>query len=143
MESAIQVHAEHASPVGLRQLVEGHAVEDARVAHDCIETTEPVDRGTNDRLPTLGARHGIVRRHRHTARALDLFDDLVSDARVRALAVHRTSEVVPPHRPTALRDLLRIEAAETSAGSSDDHDLAREVDHARGCPLPELPPTPA
>ena len=127
MEPAVQVHAEHASPVGLRQLVEGHAVEDARVAHDCIETTEPVDRGTNDRLPALGARHGLVRRHRHTASPLDLFDDLVGDAGVRALAVHRASEVVHHHRPTAPRDLDRIEAAKTSAGSSDDHDLAFEV----------------
>src|SRR5262249_47577778 len=119
----------------MRQFVEGHAVEDARVAHDRVESTKRIDRGTNDRLPALGTRHGLVRRHRHTTRALDLFDDLVSDGEVRALAVHRASEIVHHPRPAALRDLDRIEAAETSASPRDDHDLACKVDHARRCPL--------
>src|SRR5262245_4863389 len=130
MEPAVQVHAEHASPFGMRQFVEGHAVEDARVAHDRVEPTKGVDRGTNDRLAALWARHGLVRCHRHTARALDLFDDLVGDREVRALAVHRASEVVHHHRPAAPRDLQGIETAETSASASDDYDLVLEVDHA-------------
>src|SRR5262245_64446953 len=142
MEPAVQMHAEHASPFGMRQLIEGHAVEDARVAHDRVEPTERVDRGTNDRLAALWARHGLVGRRRHTARALDLFDDLVSDGEVRALAVHRASEVVHHHRPAAPRDLRGIEAAETSASARDDHSLAREVYHAPAARFPDLP-TPA
>src|SRR5262249_41564994 len=130
MEPAVQVHAEHASPFGMRQLIEGHAVEDARVAHDRVEPTKRVDRGTNDRLAALWARDGVVRRHRHTACALDLFDDLVGDAGVQAPAVHRAAEDVHQHRPAAPRDLHRMKAAETSAGASDDHNLAREVYHA-------------
>src|SRR4029453_12959374 len=114
----------------MRQFVEGHGGQDARVAHDRVEPTKRVDRGTNDRLAALGTRHGLVRRHRHTPRALDLFDDLVGDAGVRALAVHRASEGVHHHRPTAPRNLNRIEAAETSASSSDDYNLVVKVDHA-------------
>src|SRR5262249_1096629 len=130
-------HAEHASPFGLGQLVEGHAVEDARIAHDRVEATEGVDRGTNDRFAALGARHGFVRRNRQPARALDLGDDLVGDAGVRALAVHGASELVHHHRPTAPRNLHRKEAAETPASSSDDNDLARKVYHA----VPRAPST--
>src|SRR5262245_23576228 len=142
MEPAVQVHAEHPSPFDMRQLVEGHAVEDARVAHDRVEPTKGVDRGTNDRLAALRARHGLVRRHRHAASALDLFDDLVSDGEVRALAVHRASEVVHHHRAAAPGDLHGIEAAESSASASDDHSLAREVYHAPAARFPDLP-TPA
>src|SRR5262249_25096712 len=127
----------------MRQLVEGHAVEDARVAHDCVEPTKRVDRGTNDRLAALWTRHRLVRRHRDTARALDLFDALVSDGEVRALPVHRASEVVHPHRPAAPRDLHGIEAPETSPSARDDHNLACKVDHARRCPLTTCDPTPA
>src|SRR5262249_45084316 len=130
MESAVQVHAQHAPPVDQRQFVEGHAVEDARIAHDRVEATEGVDRGTNDRFAALGARHGFVRRNRQPARALDLGDGLVGDAGVGALAVHGASELVDHHRPTAPRNLHRKEAAETSASSSDDHDLAGKVYHA-------------
>ena len=70
--------------------------------------------------PPSGLRHGVVRCHRHAARALDLFDDLVGDARSPRLAVHRAAEVVHHHRPAAPRDLHRVEAAEASTGSRDD-----------------------
>src|SRR5262245_2374375 len=130
MESAVQVHAEHASPFGLRQFVEGHAAEAAGIAHDRVKATEGVDRGTNDRLAALGARHGFVRCNRQPARALDLGDHLVGDAGVRALAVHGASELVHHHQPTAPRNLHRKEEAETSSSSSDDHDLARKFYHA-------------
>src|SRR5215831_7766154 len=129
MKSAVQVHAEHAPPVGLRQLIEGYAVEDASVAHHRIEAAEPVDCRTNDRLSPLGARHRFVRRHRVTAAALDLFDDPIGDAGIRSRAVHRASEVVHHYRPPAPRNLHRIEPAETSASSSDDHHLPCKVDH--------------
>src|SRR5262249_40067037 len=131
-----EVYVDHAPPGRGGESFEIHGVEYPSVAHDCIETTEPVDRDTNDRLSPLGTRHGLVRRHRHTAHALDLFDDLVGDPRVRALAVHRASEIVHHHRPTASRNFHRIEAAETSASSSDDHDLASKVDHGRFIPIP-------
>jgi hypothetical protein len=140
VEAAVEVDAEHPPPVRGGQLVEARGVEDPRVADDRVETTEPVDRGADDRRSAFRAGHGVVRRHRDAARAVDLLDDLVGDTAVRALAVHRASEVVHHHRCTAPGDLHRVQAAETSTCSGDDRDLAGEVDHVpaahwtpRGC----------
>ena len=108
----------------------GRRVEDARVAHDRIDATEPVERRTNDRLAALGAIHGVVRRHRHTTRTLDLLDDPVGDAGVCAVAVHGSAEVVHDDGRAAPRQLESVEAPEASARSGDDGDLAGEVDHA-------------
>ena len=130
MESAVQVHAEHEPPVGRRQLLEGRGVEDARVAHDRVDATEPVDGGANDRLSALGAGHGVVRCDRHAPCTLDLEGDLVGDARVCAVAAHGSAEVVDHHGRATPRDLDGVEATEAPTCSSDDDYLAGEVDHA-------------
>ena len=131
----MEVDFDHAAPVLGRQLVEFHGLEDPGVADHRIETTEPVDRGAHDRLPALRIGHGIVRCHRNSARALDLQGHLIGDARVRALAVHRASDVVHHDRRTEARKLHRVESTETSSRSRDDHDLVIEVDHARAARL--------
>jgi hypothetical protein len=82
VEAAIEVHVEHALPVGGRELVEAHRLEDARVAHDRIDATEPVDCCTHDRLPAVRDRNRVVRCDSDATRALDFIDDLVGNAGV-------------------------------------------------------------
>ena len=80
VEAAVEVHVQHASPVVRRELVERQRLEDAGVAHDGIEATEPVDGGVDDRLATLGAGDRVVRGNGDATGLLDLVDDLVGDA---------------------------------------------------------------
>jgi hypothetical protein len=105
--------------------------EDACVAHDRIDATEPLGRSANDRFSTLGAVHGVVRSHRHAARKLDLPDDPVGDAPVSSVPMHGSTDIVHHHRRATSCQLEGVEPAEASPRSRDDGDLALEVDHAR------------
>src|SRR5262249_1422136 len=127
----------HAPPVRRLELVEIHRVEDPRVAHDCVETTEPFERDADDRLAALAARDRLVRRDRRAASPPDLVDDPIGDAVVPALAALRPAGVVHYHRAAASCDLDRVETTESPARSGDDRDLAREIDHLRADALSE------
>src|SRR5262249_25602370 len=130
VEAAAQVYVQHGSPLVWRKLVEGERLEDARVAHHCIEATEAIDGGVDDRLATRGGGHRVVRGDGDATSLLDLGDDLVGDAGVCAVTRHAATEVVDHDCRTAPRQVERKQATETPASASDDHHLPREVDHS-------------
>src|SRR6476469_3307193 len=120
MRAAVEMDAQHPSPVVDGQFVERNAVEDAGIAHDGVDTAELLDRGIDDCLPAFGAVHRVVRRHGGSARSTDLADDLVGDARVGALAMHGPAEVVDYDGRTPTRQLEGVQPAESAARSGDD-----------------------
>src|SRR5439155_12271029 len=112
-----------------RQFVERRGVEDAGVAHDCVDAAEALDGRVHDRLPTFGRRHRVVGRDTNAPGLLDFGDDLFGDGGVGAVAAHRAADVVDHHECTSRCQVERVEAAETAPGTGDDDDLAGEVDH--------------
>lgn len=129
IKTAVQVHAEHASPVLGRQILERNAVEDPRVADDRINAAEMVDCRAHYRLAAFAAVDRIVRGHRDATGALNLVDNLIGDARIGTFAVHGATEIVDHQRRTTTRQLHRVESPETATGSGDDGDLVVKVNH--------------
>ena len=134
VETAVEVHPQHAAPIVGRQLVERDAVEDSRIADHRVQPSEPIDGGADDRLAALGTVDRIVRRHCRAAGSGDLRDDLVRDGRVGAVTVHGPAEVIDHHRCAATRQLDRVEAAEAPPRAGDHRNLAFEVDHVLHLP---------
>ena len=123
------MYPQHVAPVVGGERLERDAVEDARIAHDGIESSEGVDRGVDDGLAALGTVHRIVRSDRPSARFPDLVDHLIGNPRVRAVPAHGAPEVVHHHRSAAPGQVEGVQPAQPTAGAGDDRDLAFVVDH--------------
>jgi len=82
VEAAVEVDVEHPTPVLRWQLIEGKRVEDPGVAHDCIKSSEMVQRGADDGFTALGGGHRVVGGDRNLFPGKDLRHNYIGDARV-------------------------------------------------------------
>ncbi|MNM79510.1 hypothetical protein D3C81_914430 [compost metagenome] len=111
-------------PVGVFHLVEGFVAQDAGVVHHHVDAAEGIHRAAHD---LLAIGHRVVVGHCHAAGLADFRHHAVGGGGAGALAMGAATEVVDHHLGAVPGEQQRMGAAETAAGSGDDHDLVVET----------------
>ena len=131
VEAAVEVDAQHRSPPVRGDLVEWRRLIDSGIAHDRVDSTEPVERGLHNGSATFGSVHRVVRGDSGAAGLADLVDDFVGHPRVRAAAGHRATDVVDHHLCTAASHFQSVETAQAPPCPGHDDCLTIKTDHTR------------
>ena len=122
------MNVDHRVPLVLLHVHEHAVAEDARVVDEDVQAAELVDRLLDHPLRAGEVGDVLAVRDRFAAERLDLADDVVSRAFVRAFAGERGAEVVDDDLRARAR-AQRVLAADSTAGAGDDRDLPTQIGH--------------
>ena len=120
VQSSLQMDVDHRVDHGVVHLVERLVPQDAGIVDQHVDPAESVQRGLNDRLPTIRCGYGVVVGYRDATEGGDLVDYPVGCGHRGAAAVESPTQVVHQNLSSTTRKLDRVGAPQATAGSGDD-----------------------
>ena len=107
---------------------------DAGVVHHDVDPAERVQGGVDEGPTVVGSRDVTGVGDRVTARRDDLGGHGRRGAGIRAVALHRSTEVVDDDTRAACREQTRVRATDPAPRAGDDRDASVEADLAHAFP---------
>ena len=129
VERALEVHADHAVPVGLRHLGDERVAQDPGVVDDHVESAVGVDGEAHGSLGALPRGDVLVGGDGLTAAIADDGHGVVGGALVRALALRAPARIAHHDLGALGRQLHRLAPSDAAARPGDDGDLALHDAH--------------